>query len=103
MSCCGSNKKPNSPEYGKEFKVENNGGCGCGGSNRNSCDTLSLARVGSPLWKWEQKYGKLITKITVDLDETGRFVQKIVKKPCPLPEKKLRTERCYSLRYKVAR
>jgi len=104
MSClsCGSNDNPNRPEHKRFFKPENNNGCGCGGGNGN-CDTPSLAKEGTPLWNWEQIYGKLVTTITFEQDEWGRTVQKVEKKPCGLPPVKSRNQRCCSLRYKVVR
>ena len=103
MSClsCGSNDNPNRPEHQRFFKPENNNGCGCGHSG--GCDTPSLAKEGTPLWIWEQIYGKLVTTVTFEQNEWGHTVQKVEKKPCGLPAAKNRTQRCCSLRYKVVR
>ena len=101
MSCGSCGPSPYSLEYQRRRKPENGNGCGCA-SPANTCDSPSLAIEGSPLYEWEQKYGKLVTTVTFEQDENGRTVQVVEKKPCPLEEKP-RTSSCCSLRYKVSR
>lgn len=106
MACgqnCGLSKSENSPEYQKDFKAENNSGsCGCGNGD-NDCSTPSNAREGSPLWEWEQIYGKLVTYFTKEFDENGRSYTKIERKPCPKEIKRSGQNRCCSVKYKISR
>lgn len=102
MSCQSCGPSPNSLEYTRRRKPENNNGCGCSSSVNNDCDSPSLAAEGSALYIWEQKYGKLITTIKDGHDENGKKIKIIEKKPCP---KKLKNPDfgCCSLRYKVTK
>lgn len=102
MGCNCSVGDSHQPEYSKPFKPQNNSGCGCGKGD-NSCKTPSTAAIDSPLYNWEQIYGKLIEQITVELDESGRFVQVVEKIPCGPPASGERSVRCCSFRYKVTR
>jgi len=107
MSCgvgCSGGPSKYSPEFNKKWKAENNAGCCCNGSDRNNCDKPSIARKGSPRWEWEQKYGKIITKIIFEQDSQGHTVQRVEKTVCP-PEEPKRPNRtgCCSLRYRVQR
>jgi hypothetical protein len=101
MSCSNFEPGVSSLEYQRRRKPENNNGCACGRAE-NTCDTPSLALEGSPLYLWEQKYGKLVTTVTVELDENGRKIQVVEKKPCPPPPDK-RNYTCCSLGYKIIR
>lgn len=101
MSCQSCGPAPNSLEYQRRRKPENSNGCGCA-SSANTCDTPSLAIEGSPLYIWEQKYGKLVTTIKEIQDENGKIVKIIEKKPCPKKENKP-TNGCCALRYRVIR
>lgn len=102
MSCCGQLPNRNRIESVRVFKPENNSGCDCGSSNKG-CDTPSRARKDSPLWKWEQIYGKLVTTVTVEQDQWGKTVVMVEKKPCPPESGRKYTDGCCSLRYKVVR
>ncbi len=100
---CGGPSK-DSLEFTRRWKPENNNGCGCSGSGRNDCSKPSIARVGSPLWQWEQIYGKLITKIIHTQDEDGHDIVTIEKTPCPLPETTRPSRNgCCSFVYRVKR
>lgn len=101
MACCGQYDNKNRIEHERFFKPENNNGCACG--KNGDCTTPSRAVPGSPLWNWEQKYGKLVTTVTFEQDEWGHTVQRVEKKPCPIESKKRNTSGCCSLRYKVVR
>lgn len=99
MSCCTGNfLSVQSLEYQRRYKYENSAGCCPHGPN--TCSTPSLAEEGSALWNWEQIYGKLITNITFEQDETGRMVQRVEKIPCGI-EIKRKKHRCCSFRYKI--
>lgn len=102
MCCCTGNVSAEAPEYGKRFKSENNTGCGCGGGS-SSCDTPSRARSGSALWEWEQTYGKVISQITKELGEDGRWKLVHVKTTCPEESTRSSRKSCCSLRYRVIR
>lgn len=107
MSCIlGCNGEPSrfSPEYNKQWKAQNNAGCACSGTDRNNCDKPSTAKEGSPLWEWEQIYGKLITKIIHTQDDQGHRITTIEKIPCPvkIPDSPNR-HRCCSVSYRVNR
>lgn len=101
MSCGNFGPSEFSPEYNLRFKPENNSAC-CGG-NSPDCDKPSTARVGSHRWEWEQVHGKLVTRITEELDENGRWRLTIKREPCPLKAGGLKRTACCSLRYKVVR
>ncbi len=102
--CC-SNCGPSrfSPEFTKRYKPQNHRGCSCGSGNDNKCDSESLAPVGSPLYEWEQIYGKLITTVKFIQNEWGETVQVVEKTPCPKLTERQHTRSCCSLRYKVRR
>ncbi len=102
--CSGESPRPWSPEFKRPWKPENNAGCSCGGGNRNTCDGPSLARPGSPLWKWEKEHGKLVTLIAFEQDAQGHPVTRIEKVICK-PEPPSRPDRhgCCSFRYRVQR
>jgi hypothetical protein len=102
--CCGD--LPNDrfqPEYNKRWKPENNSGCDCGGSNRNTCDSPSLARKGSALARFEEIYGKVVTKVSFVQDAQGHTVQVVEKTLCPLKVEQKSRHGCCSLRYRVQR
>jgi hypothetical protein len=99
MSCYNPIPSRSSLEYNRRRKPENNQGCG-GGRIASTCDTPSLALKDSPLYNWEQIYGKLVTTVKVELNKEGKFVQIIEKKPCPIKTKN-RTYGCCSLIYKT--
>lgn len=101
MSCQSCGPAPNSLEYQRRRKPENGNSCGCA-SPANTCDSPSLAIEGSPLYLWEQKYGKLVTTIKEIPDENGKMVKIIEKKPCP-PQEKTKNPDCCSLKYRVTR
>ena len=100
MSCfsCGDGRF--SPEYTKKQKPQNHNGCGCIGNN-NDCDSPSIAPIGSPLYNWEQIYGKLVTNITFVQDEFGHKIQIVEKTPCPIKSKSKKSTGCCSLRYRT--
>ena len=99
---CGGNCGPSqySPEYTRQFKPENHSGCGV--SDTNKCEDPSLAVEGSPLWKWEQEYGRLITE-TKMVHINGRSTIIFQKVPCPKKVEKSGPAVCCSFRYKVIR
>jgi hypothetical protein len=99
---CGGVLSEFSPEFTRQWKPQNNSGCGCGG-DRNDCSKPSLARPGSPLAEWEAIYGKLITTVTVEQDGNGRMFQVVVKTACPLKDIKPKKVTCCSARYRVVR
>lgn len=102
MSCYNcSSPSQSSLEYTRRRKPENTQGCGCGKS-ANTCDTPSQAVEGSPLYEWEQIHGKLVTTVKVELNDEGRFVQVVEKKPCP-PKIKPHSYGCCSVSYKIIR
>lgn len=100
MSCCGGDPSIEAPEYGKRFKLENNGGCCRGGAS--SCDEPSKAREGSALWNWEQKYGKIVNTITEEIGPDGRKHMVHVKEICQQTVKP-RSKGCCSVKYTVNR
>jgi hypothetical protein len=100
MGCRGCGPGEYSPEYGKQFKPENNGGCG---QKNTGCDTPSNAKEGSPRWEWEQIYGKLVTYFIPMSDENGHTYTHIERLPCPKKTKKMGTAACCSFRYRVVR
>ncbi len=100
MSCRSCGPSEYSPEFTRQFKPENNAGCGV--KDTNECDDPSLAREDSALWNWEQEHGRLITEakmIYIDGRSTIIF-QKIA---CPKPVTKSGPASCCSFRYKVTR
>lgn len=103
MSCDNCGPSPHSIEYTRQYKPQSNIGCGCGGRDAGSCKTPSLAPVGSPLYEWEQIYGKLVETVTWELNEWGDRVQVVTKTPCPPSNLKSSSTICRSLRYKVTR
>jgi hypothetical protein len=106
MSCdggCGITTKYQ-PEFYRRWKPESNAGCCCGGPDRNDCDKPSLARVDSPLWEWEQVYGKLVETITYVSDDQGHTVQKVEKHPCgPTTVSPKSRHGCCVMKYRVNR
>lgn len=104
FGCGGDGPSKYSPEYTKKQKFENNAGCGCSGDGRNDCSKPSLARVNSSLWLWEQKYGKLITKIIHTMDDQGHETVTIQKIPCPVvPPARPNRYGCCTSSYRVNR
>lgn len=101
MPCCGPGPSEYSPEHNKVFKFENNAGCCCSGNG--DCDTPSRAREGSPLWKWEQIHGKLVTIFTTLSDVNGHSYVQIERKSCPASQTRSRRTDCCSIRYRVIR
>jgi len=101
MSCCSPGPSQYSPEYDRQFKFENNAGCCC--DNNGDCDTPSRAKEGSPLWKWEQVHGKLITVFTMLSDTNGHSYTHIERKVCPLSKPKRQRKDCCVLKYRVVR
>ena len=105
MACGCNGVSRFSPEYYRRFKAENNNGC-CTSSfaARQSCGTESLAEKGSPLWKWEQIYGKLVTIVTYAQDAQGHTIQVVTRTPCGPPEP-VRPDKfgCCSVSYRVNR
>ena len=102
MSCrsCGASKY--SPEHYKPMKPESHSGCG--GKAPNDCKSPSDAAVGSPLYEWEQKYGRLIFRTERVIGEDGRWTNTYSKVPCPPePKKKRGPSCCSSVRYRVTR
>lgn len=103
MGCCGQTPREGSPEVGKGFKPENNGGCGVGNTG---CDGKTNAMKGSPRWLWEQENGKLVTVLTSERINIGvgttAFVSKYRREVC---EKNVtpRKKGCCAIRYKVIR
>lgn len=100
MGCgsCGNSKF--SPEYTRPYKPENNSGCGV--SDTNQCEDPSLAIEGSPLWKWEQEHGRLITEAKM-IHIDGRSTIIFRKIPCPKTVKKSGPGCPTSFRYKITR
>jgi hypothetical protein len=96
----GINISTEAPEYNKRFKPENNKGCCCQGLD--DCDTPSRAVEGSPLWKWEQLYGRLIGQFVEETAPDGRKRMVYVKTTCPESEKPKKNG-CCSLNYRVQR
>lgn len=93
---------PNRAEHARHYKPQNtNGGC-CAGSN-NTCNEPSKAPKDSPLWEWEQIYGKLITVFRPEMDKNGHKYSVIERVTCPLEDKNPREPSCCSVKYKVAR
>lgn len=107
MSCgvgCSGGPTRFSPEYTRQWKAQNNAGCACSGTDRNNCDKPSLAKVGSPLWEWEQIYGKLTTRIIHTQDDQGHSLVTIEKIPCPVRiSTKSSRHGCCSASYRVNR
>jgi hypothetical protein len=106
MSCgAGCNGGPSrfSPEHKMVWKAQNNSGCSCSSSGLNDCDKPSFAKEGSPLWEWEQIYGKLVTRITKTQDENGHETVLIEKIPCPKPVETNSRYGCCSFTYRVNR
>lgn len=98
MSCCNNGYlSVNSLEFKRRYKLENSSACCQHGPN--TCSTPSLAEVDSPLWKWEQIYGKLVTTVRFEQNEFGRTVQIVEKIPCGI-EIKRKKDRCCSFVYK---
>lgn len=96
---CGTGNGRYSEEFYRRRKPENHAGCGV----RNSgCGDPSRAYEGTPLWDFEQKYGKIVTEVTWNLNESGRKEQKIVKKICPKETDHTYKSECCSLRYRVS-
>lgn len=102
VGCGGDGPRRWSPEFSKPWKAENNSGCACGGSNRNKCTTPSLAKPGTPRWKWEQIHGKLVTVITFGQDPQGHPTTHVEKVVCPKEERK-RNKPCCSFSYSARR
>lgn len=102
MACCGQSRNPSSYEYAHPFKPENNSGCSCCGKNLG-CDTPSAAIEGSPLWQWEQIYGKLVTVFTDVYDENGHVQHVIERIPCPKESSKSTRTGCCSVKYRFSR
>lgn len=100
MSCSSCGPSPFSIEYQRRKKPENNNGCGCS-TGPNTCETPSLAIEGSPLYIWEQKYGKLVTTVTLEQDLFGKKIQVVKKNPCKNVDKKRKN--CISSFYRVIR
>jgi hypothetical protein len=100
-SCRGCGSSGFSPEYNKQFKQENNAGCGV--YDPETCDKPSLATEGSALYEWEKIHGRVITVVEYALGEDGRFVHTLEKTLCPLPVEKSGPVRCCSFRFKVVR
>ena len=103
FGCGGNGPSKYSPEYQKKQKLENNAGCSCSGNGRNDCNEPSLAREGSPRWQWEQKYGKLVTKIIHTTDEQGHETVTVLKTPCPAVQSDKVKKTCCSFNYRVNR
>jgi hypothetical protein len=102
MSCRACSPGEFSPEFNKQFKPENNAGCGV--SDPETCDTPSIAAEGSALKKWEEEHGRVITTIVPrELGDDGRFHQTFEKTVCPKPVEKSGPVTCCSFRYKVVR
>jgi hypothetical protein len=104
--CCGSEScggvlSEFSPEFTRQWKPQNNNGCGCSGG-RNDCDKPSLAIPGSPLAQWEAIYGKLITTVTFEQDQNGRMFQVVTKTACPSKTISKKVT-CCAMRYRVSR
>jgi hypothetical protein len=101
MSCYSCTPNESSIEYTRRRKPENNQGCGCG-NVENTCETPSQALEGSPLYEWEQIYGKLVTTVKMERNPEGKMVQVVEKKPCP-PKSKPHTYGCTSTTYRINR
>lgn len=99
MSCGGCTPNKSSLEYTRRRKPENSNGCGCGRAS-NTCETPSYAIEGSALYEWEQVYGKLVTTIKTELNNEGRWVQVVEKKPCEPKVKKDKNGYC-AISYRV--
>lgn len=97
MGCSGCGRSRYSPEY-RKYKPENTTGC-CNPINRK-CDGVSNAVKDSPLWNWEQEYGKLLTTVTFVQDEYGHTVQKVEKTPCPKSNPQVKISSCCKIIYK---
>lgn len=100
MCCCGFLSE-NSPEYNKRYKPESNSGC-CKGGGADNCSQPSKAANGSPLWNWEQKYGKLVDTVYQKLGEDGRFYLFHEKTACQKVVNKKKNG-CCSMKYKIIR
>lgn len=99
--CCGCGpRSKSSPEYKQPYKPENNVGCGI---RSVDCNTPSLAAEGSPRWRWEQQYGKLVTTFVPIADSNGHTHYLVERTPCPLQTNSHRTSSCCSVRYQMTR
>jgi hypothetical protein len=101
MSCKGCQPSKFSPEHNRQFKPENNSGCGS--KAPNDCDKPSGAIEGSPLWNWEQKHGRLTFNYQNVLGEDGRWAVLYEKSPCPKTTTRKDRQICCSIKYKVIR
>lgn len=90
----------NSPEFNKQFKSENNAGCGV--SDPETCETPSIAKEGSALFEWEKEHGRVVTLVRLVLNDEGRIFEEFVKAVCPKKVVKSGPVRCCAFRYKVA-
>jgi len=103
MGCGGRTPRKGSPEEGKDFKLENNAGCGIGNTG---CGEPSNAREGSPRYEWEQEYGKLVTVLTTERVDIGLGVSGIVqsyrREVCEKTNSNPK-KGCCAIRYKVIR
>ena len=89
-----------SQEFTRQFKSENNAGCGV--SDPETCDTPSIAKEGSVLFEWEKEHGRVVTLVRLVMGADGRSFEEFVKAICPKTVKKSGPVRCCSFRYKVA-
>jgi len=96
--CCCYHPGPGDPEFQKRFKPENNSGCQCHG--RDSCDYPTRALAGSPLFDFEEKYGRVINKIQWKLID-GRRQMIFSKVFCP-EKPKTAHKICCAVRYKIS-
>lgn len=100
MGCSSCGPSRFSIESIRRWKAESNTGC-CNNQKR-TCSTPSLAEENSPLWLWEQKYGKLLTTVAIIQDEWGHTVQKVEKTICE-PEVVTQSRHgCCSLKYRLS-
>lgn len=99
--CCGCGPRSKASfEYKHRYKQENNVGCGI---RSIGCDTPSLAEKGSPRWKWEQIYGKLVTTFVPIVDAGGHTHYLVERAPCPLKQTHHKQSDCCSVRYQTVR
>ena len=99
MCCYSCGPYKNSLEFQRRYKPQNNKSCGCVGPN-NICGEPSSAIEGSPLYNWEQIYGKLIKNITYEQSPNGKLIQIVKKTTCPII-KKNRNVSCCSINYTI--
>lgn len=96
---CDRPSKANDIECQRIRKPENH--AGSGSKNSPDCNVPTRALPGSPRWEWEQEHGKLITIITRELGDDGKFYYKVEKTTCPVDKSERKRYNCCSFAYKI--